>query len=260
MSASGAAVSVAPVSLGHTCRPQGDPKLQSVTDAEIKIHGFKKCTIMGGIGLRVNFIICDVSCPIIGNSTATLSGGESVLCSGQTTSSLVMDHELAFTHGAMTVKIDKHDYTHSQESDQCINDESTAEARITKAISSQRVSFRWTTHSYSPHNGRDNHWDVKCSHCRAQGSHSKCPLRSQEVHGEPAIKRFAEARITSLNGEAKSSLSLACSHQSLGSCEGWHAKLFSLRLLAFQSVRSLQIIQSFHGWSSMLDALITDSN
>eukprot|EP00971_Amphidinium_carterae_P249389 4950400-Amphidinium_carterae.1 len=23
----------------------------------------------GGIGLRVNFIICDVSCPIIGNST-----------------------------------------------------------------------------------------------------------------------------------------------------------------------------------------------
>eukprot|EP00971_Amphidinium_carterae_P264665 5249960-Amphidinium_carterae.5 len=69
---SGAAVSVAPLSFAPHVPLQtitGGQKLQSVTDADIKIHGFKKCTIMsGGIGLRVNFIICDVSCPI-GNST-----------------------------------------------------------------------------------------------------------------------------------------------------------------------------------------------
>eukprot|EP00971_Amphidinium_carterae_P350640 6491661-Amphidinium_carterae.1 len=68
-----AAVSVATLSFAPHVPLQpirGDQKLQSVTDAEIRIHGFKKCTIMsGGIGLRVNFIICDVSCPIIGNST-----------------------------------------------------------------------------------------------------------------------------------------------------------------------------------------------
>eukprot|EP00971_Amphidinium_carterae_P049700 979673-Amphidinium_carterae.1 len=70
---SGAAVSIAPLSFAPHVPLQpmrGDQKLQSVTDAEIKIHGFKGCTIMpGGIGLRVNFIICDASCPIIGNST-----------------------------------------------------------------------------------------------------------------------------------------------------------------------------------------------
>eukprot|EP00971_Amphidinium_carterae_P104756 2074610-Amphidinium_carterae.2 len=67
------AVSVAPLSFASHVLWQpvrGDQKLQSVTDAEIKVHGFKKCIIMsGGIGLRVNFTICDVSCPIIGNST-----------------------------------------------------------------------------------------------------------------------------------------------------------------------------------------------
>eukprot|EP00971_Amphidinium_carterae_P347601 6489683-Amphidinium_carterae.1 len=43
---------------------KGGRKFQSVTDDDIKIHGFKRCDIMsGGIGLRVNFIICDVSCP-----------------------------------------------------------------------------------------------------------------------------------------------------------------------------------------------------
>eukprot|EP00971_Amphidinium_carterae_P044328 871766-Amphidinium_carterae.1 len=71
---SGTAVSVAaPLSFAPHVPLQpirGDQKLQSVTDAEINIHGFKRCTIMsGGIGPRVNFIICDVSCPIIGNST-----------------------------------------------------------------------------------------------------------------------------------------------------------------------------------------------
>eukprot|EP00971_Amphidinium_carterae_P170123 3370858-Amphidinium_carterae.1 len=53
---SGAAVSVAPPSFAPPVPLQpirGDQKLQSVTDAEIKIHGFKRCTIMsGGIGLR----------------------------------------------------------------------------------------------------------------------------------------------------------------------------------------------------------------
>eukprot|EP00971_Amphidinium_carterae_P043320 852349-Amphidinium_carterae.1 len=67
------AVSVAPLSFAPHVPLQsirGDQKLQTVTDAEIKIHGFKRYTIMsGGIGLRLNFIICDVSCPIIGNST-----------------------------------------------------------------------------------------------------------------------------------------------------------------------------------------------
>eukprot|EP00971_Amphidinium_carterae_P059904 1184947-Amphidinium_carterae.3 len=73
MYASGAAVSVGPLSfaLHVPLQPiRGDQKLQSVTHAAIMIHGFKKCTIIsGGIGLRVNFIICDVSRPIIGNST-----------------------------------------------------------------------------------------------------------------------------------------------------------------------------------------------
>eukprot|EP00971_Amphidinium_carterae_P021482 423625-Amphidinium_carterae.2 len=70
---SGAAVSVAPLSFAPHVPLQtirGSQKLQSVTDADIMIHGFKKCTIMsGGIGLRVNFSICDVSGPIISNST-----------------------------------------------------------------------------------------------------------------------------------------------------------------------------------------------
>eukprot|EP00971_Amphidinium_carterae_P169425 3356714-Amphidinium_carterae.1 len=63
----------------------------SVTDVEIKIHGFKKCTIMsGGIGLKVNLIICDVSCPIIGNLTM-----EDNQC--YATTSQVMDYEPAFS-------------------------------------------------------------------------------------------------------------------------------------------------------------------
>eukprot|EP00971_Amphidinium_carterae_P348930 6490748-Amphidinium_carterae.2 len=43
---SGAAVSVAPLSFAPHVPLQpvrGDQKLQSITDAEIKIHGFKKC-------------------------------------------------------------------------------------------------------------------------------------------------------------------------------------------------------------------------
>eukprot|EP00971_Amphidinium_carterae_P293392 5824873-Amphidinium_carterae.1 len=46
---SGAAVSVAPPSFAPHVPLQpirGDQKLQSVTGAEIKIHGFKRCTIM----------------------------------------------------------------------------------------------------------------------------------------------------------------------------------------------------------------------
>eukprot|EP00971_Amphidinium_carterae_P224469 4452961-Amphidinium_carterae.5 len=55
------------------------------------------------------------------------------------------------------------------------------------------------------------------------------------VDGEPTIKRFAATRITSLNGEIKSRLSPAYSHQSLGACERWHTKLFNpLRLLRQQ--------------------------
>eukprot|EP00971_Amphidinium_carterae_P314148 6244370-Amphidinium_carterae.1 len=52
---SSAAVSVAPLSFAPHVPLQpirGDQKLQSVIDAEIKTHGFKRCTIMsGGIGL-----------------------------------------------------------------------------------------------------------------------------------------------------------------------------------------------------------------
>eukprot|EP00971_Amphidinium_carterae_P127301 2522558-Amphidinium_carterae.1 len=56
-----------------------------------------------------------------------------------------------------------------------------------------------------------------------------------QIDGEPAIKGFAEALITSLNGEVKSRLSPSYSHQSLGACEGWHSTLFShLRLLKLQ--------------------------
>eukprot|EP00971_Amphidinium_carterae_P264664 5249960-Amphidinium_carterae.4 len=56
-----------------------------------------------------------------------------------------------------------------------------------------------------------------------------------KVDEELAIKRFAEALDTSLNGEVKCRLSPAYSHQSLGACEGWHSTLFShLRLLMLQ--------------------------
>eukprot|EP00971_Amphidinium_carterae_P164803 3267312-Amphidinium_carterae.9 len=45
---------------------KGDLKHQSVTDTKLKIHGFKTCKRHW---LKVNFTICDVSCPTIGNST-----------------------------------------------------------------------------------------------------------------------------------------------------------------------------------------------
>eukprot|EP00971_Amphidinium_carterae_P220327 4373725-Amphidinium_carterae.3 len=55
------------------------------------------------------------------------------------------------------------------------------------------------------------------------------------VDGEPAVKRFAETLITSLNGEVTSRLSPAYSHHSLGACEGWHTTLFiHLRRLRLQ--------------------------
>eukprot|EP00971_Amphidinium_carterae_P142395 2820591-Amphidinium_carterae.1 len=62
-----------------------------------------------------------------------------------------------------------------------------------------------------------------------------------QVDGEPAIKTLSEAAITSLNGDVKSRLTPSYSHQSLG------------------ALRSLPIIQSFLGWSSMWDSLTTDS-
>eukprot|EP00971_Amphidinium_carterae_P061193 1211555-Amphidinium_carterae.1 len=69
----GAAISVAPPSFAPHVNLQpisGDQKLQTITDDEIKLHGIKQCTIIiGGTGLKVNFILSDKSRPIIGNST-----------------------------------------------------------------------------------------------------------------------------------------------------------------------------------------------
>eukprot|EP00971_Amphidinium_carterae_P103238 2043458-Amphidinium_carterae.7 len=70
------------------------------------MHGFKKCTIMsGGIGLRVNFIICDVPCPIIGNSTVEEHQRSAVVKPPPHKSWIMSLHS---AHGTRMVKIGKH--------------------------------------------------------------------------------------------------------------------------------------------------------
>eukprot|EP00971_Amphidinium_carterae_P132026 2615247-Amphidinium_carterae.1 len=85
---------------------KGDQTLQSVTDADIKTHGFKRCTIMSGdIVPTVNFIVFDVSFPIIGNSTMEESQCYAMVKPRPHKSWIVNLHT---AHGTRMVKIGKH--------------------------------------------------------------------------------------------------------------------------------------------------------
>eukprot|EP00971_Amphidinium_carterae_P130738 2589785-Amphidinium_carterae.1 len=135
---SGAAVSVAPPSfaphepLQPTTR---DQKLQSVTDAEIKIHAFKKRTIRSrGIGLRVNVIICDVSCPIIGNSMM-----EENQCYADVKPPLHKSWIMSLhsAHGTAMVKIGKHYYIHSLLLDGFVNKVQLSKSQINASLQNE---------------------------------------------------------------------------------------------------------------------------
>eukprot|EP00971_Amphidinium_carterae_P330241 6463172-Amphidinium_carterae.1 len=59
-----------------------------------------------GIGLRANFIICDVSCPIVGNSTMEDNQCYAAVVKPPPHTSWIMS--LHSAHDAMLVKIGKH--------------------------------------------------------------------------------------------------------------------------------------------------------
>eukprot|EP00971_Amphidinium_carterae_P270990 5377630-Amphidinium_carterae.3 len=109
-----------------------------------------------------------------------------------------------------------------------------------KSLQLQRERERAT----QPHSGAgvryvpEQKQKLDCTFLRHQGEPGQGTRRLTiltMIDGEPATKRFAEALITSLNGEVKSRISPSYSHQSLGACEGWHSTLFNhLRLLRLQ--------------------------
>eukprot|EP00971_Amphidinium_carterae_P116728 2312072-Amphidinium_carterae.1 len=109
----GAAVSVAPLSFAphvNLLPLNGDQKLQTVTDDEIKVHGIKQCTVItGGIGLKVSFIVSNVSCPIKGNSTIEENSCFAIVTPPPFKSWI---RDLSSNAGSRMVKIGRHYYIH----------------------------------------------------------------------------------------------------------------------------------------------------
>eukprot|EP00971_Amphidinium_carterae_P352154 6492454-Amphidinium_carterae.3 len=107
-----AAVSVAPLSFApdvNLLPLNGDQKLQTVTDD----NGIKPCTVITcGIGLKVNFIISDVSRPIIGNATMEENSCFAIVKPPPFRSWIRDLRDLNTNAGSCMVKIGRHYYTH----------------------------------------------------------------------------------------------------------------------------------------------------
>eukprot|EP00971_Amphidinium_carterae_P118949 2356661-Amphidinium_carterae.1 len=88
----------------------------------------------GGIGLRVNYIICDVSCPIIGNSTMVENQCYAVVKPPPHKSWIMSLHS---AHGARMAKIGKHYYIHSLVMDGFINKVQISRSQINASLSSE---------------------------------------------------------------------------------------------------------------------------